>query len=109
MILQCISNSSRLLLGLAFPSHHVRDVLLWLFDHVPSDYSRNQSYKKYQQHCILLFIPDLGPSSQRVGLSPTGGILSFKYFSTSSISSGNAECSNPLYIFKSTFQPFFPR
>lgn len=54
-------------------------------------------------------------------LSPTGGMLEFKNFSTSSISSGVAECSRPLniisierlstgldthgYIFKSTLHP----
>ena len=45
----------------------------------------------------------------KVGLSPTGGIRSFKNFSTSSISSGSAECSSPGYIFSSTSQPSFFR
>ena len=49
--------------------------------------------------------PRPSPPVSQDALSPTSGILSLKYFSRSSISSGAALCTSPRYVRKSTFQP----
>jgi hypothetical protein len=64
-------------------------------------------YSRALNLSILLVANSLWAPSQRLALSPSAGILSLMYFSTSSISSGSAECSRPRYILSLTFQPAF--